>query len=115
MKILFMNRTAEQQFSSEYRRKWKYPEQVIEKILATENFIEQALSLQDIFQHIPFRLHTLKGNRKQEWSIRLGGTGYRVTFIPCNNEGIPLRNGDILAQCRNIKTIMVTEVSNHYE
>ena len=32
--------------------------------------------------------------------LRLGKTGYRVTMIPCDNEGNEITEGDILAQCR---------------
>ena len=45
----------------------------------------------------------------------LGNTGYRVTMIPCDNEGNEITEGDILAQCKTIKIVKVTEVSNHYE
>ena len=55
------------------------------------------------------------GNRKDEWSIRLGNTGYRVTMIPCYNDGREIIEGDILAQCKMIRIVKVTEVSNHYE
>ena len=115
MEILFKNRSAEQQFSSKFKKKWKYPAQVAEKLQAMENFIQQATSLHDIFHFPPYRFHSLMGDRKHEWSISLGNTGYRVTVIPCNNEGIPIITGDILAQCRMIEIVMVTEVSNHYE
>ena len=47
-------------------------------------------------------------------SIRLGNTGYRVTLIPCDEKGILLIDGDILARCKTINIIMIT-VSNHYE
>ena len=48
-------------------------------------------------------------------SIRLGNTGYRVTLIPCDEKGILLIDGDILARCKTIKIIMITEASNSYE
>lgn len=47
--------------------------------------------------------------------VRLGNTGYRVTMIPCDNDGNEIVEGDILAQCKMIKIVKVTEVSNHYE
>lgn len=37
------------------------------------------------------------------------------TMIPCNNDGNEITEGDILAQCKMIKIVKVTEVSNHYE
>lgn len=36
-------------------------------------------------------------------------------MIPCNNDGNEITKGDILAQCKMIKIVKVTEVSNHYE
>ena len=71
--------------------------------------------LRDIVTYPPFHFHQLKGDRKHEWSIYLGSTGYRVTLIPCDDDGNELRGGDIIEKCRSIKIVMVTEVSNHYE
>jgi hypothetical protein len=69
----------------------------------------------DIVNYPPFRFERLTGKRKEEWSIRLGGTGYRVTMIPCDADGNEITEGDIIAQCKTIRIIKVTEVSNHYE
>lgn len=115
MKILYKNKTAKQQFSSEYKNKWRYPQQVKTKLQAAENFFKSATSLLDIANYKPFHLHQLKGDRKHEWSIYLGNTGYRVLLIPCDNNGNEIVSGDIIAQCETIKVVLVTEVSNHYE
>ena len=115
MIITFKNNAAKKQFSPEYMRTWKYPEKVAEKLLATENYIRNAASLLDVVNYRPFHFHRLKGDRDHEWSIYLGNTGYRVTLMPCNDLGEPIREGDIVSQCKVIKIVMVTEVSNHYE
>ena len=115
MKILYNNSTAEKQFCSKYKKKWRYPEQVKKKLEAAENYILNADSLMDIANFLPFHFEHLKGNRKKEWSIRLGNTGYRVTMIPCDDNENEIIGGDILAQCKTIKIVKVTEVSNHYE
>ena len=115
MEILYKNKTAEQQFSSKYKNKWRYPEQVKTKLLAAENAFKSATSLQDIVSYVPFHFHQLKGDRKHEWSIYLEKTGYRVTLIPCDDDGNTITSGDIIAQCKKIKVVLVTEVSNHYE
>lgn len=115
MQILYKSETAKKQFNSEYKKKWRYPEQVKKKLEAAENFILNADSLEDIANYIPFHFEHLKGDRKDEWSIRLGNTGYRVTMIPCDDNGDEIIEGDILAQCKMIKIVNVTEVSNHYE
>ena len=82
---------------------------------AAENYIIQADSLMDIANYPPFHFEHLKGDRKDEWSIRLGNTGYRVTMIPCDEYEQEILDGDILFQCKMIKIVKVTEVSNHYE
>ncbi len=115
MQILYKSEKAKQQFCSEYKKKWRYPEQVKTKLVAAENFILNADSLMDIVNYHPFHFEHLIGDRKDEWSIRLGNTGYRVTLIPCNDDGEEIVEGDILAQCKMIKIVKVTEVSNHYE
>lgn len=115
MQIKYKNTSAEKQFSSKYKKKWRYPEQVKKKLEAAENYIINADSLMDVANYIPFHFEHLKGDRKDEWSIRLGNTGYRVTMIPCDDGGSEIIEGDILAQCRTIKIVKVTEVSNHYE
>lgn len=116
MRIIYKDKTAEKQFSSEYKKTWRYPEQIKKKLIAAENFILNAESLQDIVNYPPFHFEKLKGDRKDEWSIRLGGnTGYRATMIPCDENEQPLIGGDILAKCKIIKIVLVTEVSNHYE
>ena len=38
MTILYKNETVKRQFCSEYKSKWRYPEQVKKKILAAENY-----------------------------------------------------------------------------
>lgn len=115
MQILYKNETVKKQFCSNYKKQWRYPEQVKKKLESAENFILNVESLMDIANYIPFHFEHLRGDRKDEWSIRLGKTGYRVTMIPCDNDGSEIIKGDILAQCKMIKIVKVTEVSNHYE
>ena len=115
MKILYENKSARSQFCSEYSKKWKYPSNVQMKIKAMENYIQSAESLKDIYTYKPYRMHSLIGDRKNEWSLSLGNTGYRVTFIPCDDNEKEITQGDIISQCKSIKIIKVTEVSNLYE
>lgn len=115
MQILYKNATVKKQFCSEYKKQWRYPEQVKKKLESAENFILNSSSLMDIANYPPFHFEHLKGNRKDEWSIRLGKTGYRVTMIPCGSDENEITEGDILSQCKIIKIVKITEVSNHYE
>lgn len=115
MQILYKDDKAKKQFDSSNKKKWRYPEIVKKKLEATENFIKSADSFYDIACYIPFRLEHLQGDRKTEWSIRVGNTGYRVTLFPCDNLGQAIIEGDILSQSKTIKALKITEVSNHYE
>lgn len=115
MQILYKNSTAEKQFSPAYQKKWKYPEQVKIKLLSIENALVNATCLHDIVMMPQYHFHQLHGDRKGEWSIYVGKTGYRVTLIPCDDTGKEITTGDIIAQCKTIKIVVVTEVSNHYE
>lgn len=115
MNILYKNKLAEKQFCARYKKKWKYPEQVRKKLEAAENYMINADSLIDVANYLPFHFERLRGDRKDEWSIRLGNTGYRVTMIPCDENENEILEGDILANCKMIKIVKVTEVSNHYE
>lgn len=56
-----------------------------------------------------------QGDRKGEWSIYLGRTGYRITLVPSDDKGQEIWGGDIIAHCKIIKIVVITEVSNHYE
>ncbi|MBR4764321.1 MAG: type II toxin-antitoxin system RelE/ParE family toxin [Lachnospiraceae bacterium] len=113
--MLYKNKLAEKQFCARYKKKWKYPEQVRKKLEAAENYMINADSLMDVANYPPFHFERLRGDRKDEWSIRLGNTGYRVTMIPCDENEYEILEGDILANCKMIKIVKVTEVSNHYE
>jgi plasmid maintenance system killer protein len=115
MQILYKNNAIEKQFCSTYKKSWRYPETVKKKLESTENFIRNSNSLQDIVNYPPFHFHPMKGDRKGEWSIYLGNTGYRVCMIPCDYDGKEILQGDIIAQCKMIKIVSITEVSNHYE
>ena len=115
MIILYKNKTVEKQFSSKYKKTWRYPLEVMRKLEKAENYIISSSSLFDIANYPPFHFHGLHGDRKGEWSIYLGNTGYRVTMILCDNDGNEIVGGDVMSKCRVIKIVCITEVSNHYE
>jgi hypothetical protein len=115
MRIMYKNRLAERQFDTKHESTWKYPKVVVTKIKAMKNFIENASSLSDIVHYPPFRFHRLNGDRKYEWGLYLGNTGYRVTVIPVDDQEENIVEGDIIHISKLIKIVLVTEVSNHYE
>ena len=45
MEILYKSKAVEKQFSSKYKKTWKYPKEVKRKLEAAENFIVSSSSL----------------------------------------------------------------------
>jgi plasmid maintenance system killer protein len=115
MKIIYKNRTAERQFDPKHEASWRYPKAVIRKLKAMNTFMACATSLSDIVHYPPYHFHQLKGDRKHEWALNLGETGYRVSLIPLDDQENEIVDGDIIHICKLIKIVLVTEVSNHYE
>ena len=60
MQIIYKNISAEKQFSTKYKKKWRYPEQVKRKLEAAENYINSAPSLMDVASYNPFHFERLK-------------------------------------------------------
>lgn len=114
MIIIYKNKKVEKDFSSKYKKLWKYPSEVKRKLEAIENLIKSSNSFKDLANYPTLHLERLKGNRKNEWSIRVGNTGYRITLIPCDDEQNELIDGDILNRCEFIKIVKIMEVSKHY-
>lgn len=88
------------------------------KLMGTINYINNANNLKDIINYSPFHFHSLKGNRKGQYAIDIGGrkTGYRLIFIAINNDGTTCANNQVYsATAINIVIIQVEEVTNHYE
>ena len=72
IQILYKNETVKKQFCSEYKKKWRYPEQVKKKLISAENFILNAESCIDICNYITFDFVSLNGYIKYELFISLG-------------------------------------------
>ena len=115
MQILYKNKRVKEAFCSEYINKWHYPEAVKEKLMFVESMLQSFTCLLDLANFPSFRFHRLLGNRKGQWSIYVGHTGYRVSLIPCNEKGQEILTGDVLSQAKAIKIVEIIEVSNHYE
>ena len=83
--------------------------------MVIRDFITDAESFRDLAMNRPLRLEKLLGNLKDQWSIRVGNTAYRITLIPCDDNEVEITSGDILAMATTIKIVEIVEVSNHYE
>lgn len=121
MRTIFKNEKVRILYCERESKEWhRYSEAEKESLVALNEIVESAQSLQDLRCYPPLHLEIIKGklkNRKDptgEWSIRVVGTQYRVIFIPCDDNEKELIGGDILAKARIIKIIKITEVSKHY-
>ncbi len=89
---------------------------VAEKLFAALNFIESAATLNDLACFPAYRLHQLSGNKKELFAMDLGRKlGYCLIIKPepsLNQEDDKL---DFNFKCRKVTSIIVSEVSNHYE
>lgn len=115
MKIIYSNQRAKEAFCSDYREKWRYPAEVKKKLMFIEGILNSFVCLMDVINFPSFRFHKLVGDRKGQWSIYVGHTGYRVTLIPCDENEQEILNGDVLSLAKSIKIVEIVEVSNHYE
>ena len=83
---------------------------VYKKLSAIINFIENADSLLDIKNYPSFHFHDLDDEYKDQWAIYVGRTGYTIHIIPQDSN-----KGDVTPYIKNIKIILIKEVSNHYD
>lgn len=79
--------------------------------------LDSSSCLLDILEIPMYRLHALKGNRKNQYSIVIWfNSKYRLILYPIdNNNNIMINNGDELLLLKNTKKIKIMEVSKHYE
>jgi len=89
---------------------------VAEKLFAAINFIESASNLNDIACLPNYHLHQLSGNKKHLFAMDLGRKlGYRLIIKPAPPFNKEEDNLDFNSKCSLVKSIIVLEVSNHYE
>lgn len=89
---------------------------VAERLAAAIEFIKSAESLNDMANMTNFRLHNLTGNREGQYAIDLGKKlGYRLVFKPEPPLSAQFNHFDFHGKCSLIKSIIILEVSNHYE
>lgn len=93
-----------------------FGDDVAKKLHMALNFITHAETLNDVAQMPTYRLHPLKGDRKGSYAIDLGRKlGFRLILIPLDKCGHKWIENDINLIYRSTTTIILMEVSNHYE
>lgn len=79
-------------------------------------FIDSAEILLDIANMPAYRLHPLLGDRAGTFAIDLiKSSGFRLILIPIDENGNEYNTNDVNVIYRSSSTIILLEVSNHYD
>lgn len=78
--------------------------------------IECAQNLLDIKALPQYRLHQLKGNYKDMYSLSIPRSGIRIVFYPQDKEGNTIRSKeDEKEMMKKTEKILIWEITDHYE
>lgn len=91
--------------------KRKYPEKIAKELHKAKNFIISSETLLDVMNYKPYNFHDLKGDRKGQYAIDIGGRkgGYRLICSFQEEKEI------VFAELIKITEIILKEMGNHYE
>jgi len=117
MNIDYSNNTTEKLCTNYKKAQKSLNKKVAESLFSAINFLESATNLMDIKNFPTFNFHALKGKRKGTYSIDIAGrrSGYRLILIPLDANKNEWENVEIIEMCLNTQSIIIKEVSKHYE
>lgn len=91
------------------------------KLLSRINALESAETLNDVIHYPPLHFHNLHNkngkNLEGYYAIDVGShaDAWRIILQPLQNDGLPYSAGSIDAIAKNVRIILIREVSHHYE
>lgn len=90
---------------------------MVEKLMSRINALQNAETLKDIIVQKQFRFHALKGKREGQFAIdvKTKKERWRIVLIPLNENEQKYNPCKIDEISSVVKTIEITEVSDHYE
>lgn len=117
MKLIYNNKKIEKECNDLSVAKRKYGIDIAKALHKLINILENAENLLDIYKLQSFRLHLLKGNRKDQYSLTiLKSSKLRLIVYPIDENNNIMRSLDnqnlMFIKCIIIK---IMEVSEHYE
>lgn len=116
MKIYYDNNSIEKLCNNYRYAQKKLGRKVADKLHMALQFIDASVCFMDIKNMIIFRLHPLKGSRKGTYAIDLGKkTGFRLILIPVHPDGSKWSTEDDIIVYNSTDTVVLLEVSKHYE
>lgn len=117
MKITYRNKKTQELCENEKKAKKDLGSEVATKLMNLLNAIEEFLNLYDLYVLPQYHLHSLKGNRANQYSFVIKkGEKWRLIIYPLDNEGNLLTSSENEKEML-IKAVMVEilEVSEHYD
>lgn len=116
LEVIYSSKQVEKLCTNHSIAQRKLGEIVADKLRMAINYLEAAVNLGDVQAMPQYRLHLLKGNRKDEYAMDLGRKlGYRIILTPLDHKGIKVINPDESKTMIESVKVRVEEVSNHYE
>ncbi|MDR1836023.1 MAG: type II toxin-antitoxin system RelE/ParE family toxin [Fusobacteriaceae bacterium] len=117
MKLRYHDNKIEKLCKEFHEAQRKLGSVVAKKLHAAIAFFEKAGTMSSIAENKPLRLHKLQGDRQNTFAIVLGSqTGFRLIIEPLQENGQLFKDySDMALVYKNAKTILVLEVTNHYE
>lgn len=99
MLVEFRTRKLQKQYEDSGEAEKAYGSQTARKYIQRINIIKKAHDIEELKRLPGLNCHSLKGNRKGQWAIKLTGF-YRLIFT-------------LIGDC--LKIVCIEEVSKHYE
>ena len=117
MKVIYHNKKIEDLCENFTKATKKLGKEVAEKLHKLMNLLESFTNLYDIKVLPTYRLHLLKGDRQNQYSITLSkGSKWRLILYPLDEDENVITDlrDEKAALIKSIK-IEILEVSEHYE
>lgn len=117
MKIIYSNSKTER-LCNDYKKAVKcLGNEVARKLSDLLNLIESFPTLLDLRGLPQYRLHSLKGNRKTQYSLTIHRNyKWRLVIYPLDNEGNVLKDkSNEIEMLSKAVMVDILEVSEHYE
>lgn len=116
MNIQYKNNQIKRVCNNHNKAVKQFNVRVADRLHEVLNFINNADSLNDVAKMPAYRLHPLFGNRAGCFAIDLiKSTGFRLILIPLDDDDNEYSTNDINIIYHSSSTIILLEVSNHYD
>lgn len=118
MKIVYQPRHLKKEFEDYSKLKRKYSEKIATSLQMLLGFLEDSISLYDVYVMPQYMMELLKGNLAGCYSLTLDKkkSKWRVILVPLDENEEPIRPGDdVINFLKSVKTVAIRSLSEHYD